>query len=422
VREQRPPLTKRLRPGHWMTLDFLMAAVMGLSSLVAGVHGNRLGALPVAGAFALIVFLSVGLRRLRPVLAFGALAVLNGLGTVSPRIAIDGVVPLAMAYVLYMVTVASSRRASVIALAVGLAEIVGVSVAIHYHRLPDTSAAVFLGTLAMVIAWLTGYSVRQRRAYVEMLQVQAASSAVAQERLRIARELHDVVAHSMSVVAVQAGFGQYVIDESPADAREALGAIQATSREALAELRRMLGVLRQQDSRPDPGASAAPLAPEPGLGELPRLIERTRGAGIDVSLIQWGTVREVPAGIGVSAYRIIQEALTNIVRHAGSGARADVIVGHGYDSLRIEVTDDGGSPASLAARSPGSGHGSGHGLIGMRERVQLCAGELEAGPLPTGGFRVFARLPVPALPAPAAASAAAPMPTAQSAGPLELAR
>jgi signal transduction histidine kinase len=398
-----------------MVLDFLLAVIMGLSSQTAGLHSDRSGVLPVAVVFALVVFLSVGLRRLRPALTFGALAVLNGLGAVSPHVAIDVTALLAMAYVLYTVTVASSRRASVIALAVGLAEIVAVTVAIHQHRLPDTSAPVFLGTLAMVIAWLTGYSVRQRRAYAEMLQVQAASSAVAQERLRIARELHDVVAHSMSVVAVQAGFGQYVIDESPADAREALGAIQATSRDALAELRRMLGVLRQQD----PGDATAPLAPEPGLVELPRLIQRTRGAGIEVSLTQWGTAREVPAGIDVSAFRIIQEALTNVVRHAGSGAQADVVVGHGYDSLMIEVTDDGGSVAPLAARSPGTGHGSGHGLIGMRERAQLCAGELEAGPRPAGGFRVFARLPVPALTSlmPAPAPEAGPSPA-----PLELAR
>jgi signal transduction histidine kinase len=418
-----------------MVLDFLLAVIMGLAGLLDSMHGDRSAMLPAAAAFALIIFASVGLRRLRPALAFAALAALNGLGTVSPWIASDAWSFLAMAYVLFIVTVTRSRRASLMALAVALAEISGFGVAIHYHWLPDVSGSgpVFLGTLAMVIAWMTGYSVRQRRAYVEMLQVQAASSAVAQERLRIARELHDVVAHSMSVVAVQAGFGQYVIDESPADAREALGAIQATSRDALAELRRMLGVLRQQDNEQGPGASAAPLTPEPGLGELSRLIQRTRSAGIDVSLAQWGTLREVPAGIDVSAYRIVQEALTNVVRHAGSGVRADVVVGHGFDSLTIEVTDDGGIPAPLAAcsaRSPGTGQGSGHGLVGMRERAQLCAGELQAGPLPTGGFRVFARLPVPALPIPAPAPAptlataptAAPMATAQSPASLELAR
>ena len=429
MRQQRPPLTKRLRPGHWMTLDFLLAALIGLASLLDGKDGDRPAMLPVAAAIALVVFLSVGLRRLRPAFAFGTLAVLNGLGTVSPWIHSGAWSLLAMAYVLFIVTAASSRRAGVMALAVGLAEICGDAVAIHYHRLPDVSstAPVFLGTLAMVIAWLTGYSARQRRAYAEMLQAQAASSAVAQERLRIARELHDVVAHSMSVVAVQAGFGQYVIDESPADAKEALGAIQATSRDALAELRRMLGVLRQHDSQQGPGSPAAPLAPEPGLGEVPRLIQRTRGAGVDVSLTQRGTVRDVPAGIDVSAYRIIQEALTNVVRHAGSGARADVVVGHGYNVLTIEVTDDGGSFAPQAPRSSGSGHG----LIGMRERAQLCAGELQAGPLPAGGFRVLARLPVPALPAAAPAratvpapghAAPAPGPAAPAPAPLELAR
>ena len=191
---------------------------------------------------------------------------------------------------------------------------------------------------------MTGYSVRQRRLYVVTLQQQAASSAVAEERLRIARELHDVVAHSMSVIAVQAGYGQYVIDASPDGARDALGAIQATSRDALEEMRRMLGVLRQQDVTPSPAridpaagqapawrrsggrrqrqVGQAPLAPAPGLAGLDRLIERTRGAGVQVTLEVAGHARPAPAGVDLSAYRIIQEALTNVVRHAGTGARA----------------------------------------------------------------------------------------------------
>jgi len=283
------------------------------------------------------------------------------------------------------------------------------------------------------------------------LQHQAASSAVAEERLRIARELHDVVAHSMSVIAVQAGYGQYVIDSNPADARNALGAIQATSRDALEEMRRMLGVLRQQDAAPgpalaDPGdgtagragdgtagrsgdgtdarsgdghprtpasvpmgpgltrAEPAPLAPAPGLADLDRLIQRTRGAGVQVTVERSGHVRVVPAGVDLSAYRIIQEALTNVVRHAGGGVRCTISLGYLDEVLAVRVTDDGGGspalvPAGIRAGMPGRipmAAGTGHGIIGMRERANLCGGEFSAGPLPAGGFQVTAALPLPA--------------------------
>jgi signal transduction histidine kinase len=280
---------------------------------------------------------------------------------------------------------------------------------------------------AMVIAWMSGYSVRQRRLYAQTIQEQATSSAVAEERLRIARELHDVVAHSMSVIAVQAGYGQYVIDTSPGDAREALGAIQATSRDALEEMRRMLGVLRQQDTAPvapaapgmpgmpgpadgaAPGAPSAPgtpggprtpgapLAPAPGLANLGRLVDRTCGAGVEVSVECSGEVKAVPAGVDLSAYRIIQEALTNVVKHAGNGAHCTVSLDYLEDALDVQVTDDGGSlvlsPAS--PRPPGlPAAGAGHGIIGMRERALLCGGDFSAGALPDGGFAVNATLPL----------------------------
>jgi signal transduction histidine kinase len=398
--QPRPPLTKRMRRRHWMAIDFVVAGILALSCLLAGIHSDSPGSTPVAMAYAGVVFLAVGLRRRGPLPAFGVLAAVAALATVFPRIGVTTVALLAMAYVLYLVTVTSPRSTSIAGLGLSLAEMLGIVLAIHNHHMANESIPGFPGTLALVVAWMTGYSVRQRRAYVEMLQVQAASSAVAEERLRIARELHDVVAHSMSVIAVQAGFGQYVIDASPANAREALGAIQATSRDALAELRRMLGVLRQQDASP----SSAPLTPECGLGELDGLVRRTAGAGIEVRLSRTGTVRELPAGIDVSAYRIIQESLTNVVRHAGSGARCEVAVSYGPDVVGIEVTD-GGGPArpGPAAHCPGSGHG----LIGMRERVSLCGGQLTAGPLSSGGFRVSARLPVPVMAGPELAGLAA---------------
>jgi signal transduction histidine kinase len=280
--------------------------------------------------------------------------------------------------------------------------------------------------LFAIIAWFTGFIVRQRRRYALRLQDEAASKAVAEERLRIARELHDVVAHSMSVIAVQAGYGQYVIGTQPADARNALGAIQATSREALDEMRRMLGALRQADETDAPppavpdaagGAEAAPLYPAPGLADLDRLISRTASAGVRVDLTCCGRPRELPASIDLSAYRIVQEALTNVVKHARTSS-CQVLIGYGQDELVLEVTDNGaGVPAdgaavpalagAVAAHQGGSAlptadaapawprDGSGHGIIGMRERVSLLGGEFSAGPRPGYGFGVTAHIPLP---------------------------
>jgi signal transduction histidine kinase len=446
-----------MRRGHWMAIDFVVAGFLALCALAAGLHGaavvsgvnagpvpaavHRVSTNPVPAVVVCVVvlFLAVGLRRLGPLPAFGVLAAVVALAWVSASVGIASVALIGMAYVLYLVTVTSTRRTGIASLGLGLAEILGIVAAIHSHVVINGSVLGFPGTFGMIVGWLSGYSVRQRRAYVEVLQVQAASSAVAQERLRIARELHDVVAHSMSVIAVQAGFGQYVMDTSPADTREALGAIQATSREALAELRRMLAVLRQQDGT----AAAAPLAPECGLAELDRLVSRTGLAGVQVSLARLGVPRDLPAGIDVSAFRIIQESLTNVVRHAGGGARCAVAVAYEQDALTIEVADDGGRhprqaadtahspgrpgvPCSSLAGLPGAAHpypyftGSGHGLIGMRERVQLCGGILNAGPLAAGGFRVWARLPIPAFLA--APAAPVPGPATSSEPELELIR
>ncbi len=336
---------------------------------------------------------------------------------------------LADAYVLYTVTVQGGRRAGTTALALLLAAMIVLTLAVNLGRNRDAGAGVFIPvSLASIIACLIGYSMRQRSRYAVGLQLEAASRAVSEERLRIARELHDVVAHSMSVIAVQAGYGQYVIDASPDDARDALGAIQATSREALEEMRRMLGVLRQDEpSGPleDPAdllashsvrggerESPAPLAPAPGLAGLDRLLERTRGAGVRVSSQIEGPARPAPAGVDLSAYRIIQEALTNVVRHAGTGAACTVSLSYAEAGLSLRVADDGGGAGGSGAFGPApdiEAAGTGHGLIGMRERVHLCGGTFSAGPLPGGGFAVTAALPLPAVvPAAAVPEAAGP--------------
>ena len=223
------------------------------------------------------------------------------------------------------------------------------------------------------------------------------------------------------MVAVQAGFGEYVFDQEPAQAREALGAIQHVTREALADMQRLLGVLRQDgtgqplDGQPAGGQEPArqlQLAPAPGLADLDRLVSTTAGAGVRVNVTRTGEHRDVPAGIDQSAFRIVQEALTNVVKHSGATA-CRVDVGYERAGLSVEVTDHGGGPAagrarSLAAREP---NGTGHGILGMRERVSLCGGEFTAGPLPERGFRVAARFPLPALSGQALPRPAIPGPT-----------
>ena len=210
-----------------------------------------------------------------------------------------------------------------------------------------------------------------------------ADRAVTEERLRIARELHDVVAHTMSVVAVHAGTGRMVADDDPAAARQALATIETTTRSALSEMRRMLGMLRSSD-----GGGPGTLAPAPGLGDLDALVADVVRSGVTVEVRVEGDRGPVPAGVDLAAYRIVQEALTNVIKHAGQ-VRATVVVRYSGDAITVEVDND--APVHGDARPAGSTVG--HGLVGMRERVAMYDGDLHAGPCPSGGFHVAARLP-----------------------------
>jgi signal transduction histidine kinase len=219
-------------------------------------------------------------------------------------------------------------------------------------------------------------------AAAEAAQAEQVRQALAEERSQIARELHDIVAHAMSVIAVRSGVARMVIDTDPQQAREALAIIETTTRRSLAEMRLLVSVLR------DPRDTDAELSPAPGLGDLDRLVSDTAVAGVAVDLRIDGDVRPLPPVADLSAYRIVQEALTNVVRHAGP-TRAHVLISYRAGGLSIEVTDDGrDGPSPSAARN-----GSGHGLIGMRERAALFGGELSAGPH-AAGFRVRASLPM----------------------------
>jgi signal transduction histidine kinase len=469
-------------PKHWAALDYTAGGLttlvlflevrraLGRANFPPDLAVTRYWPVPLAGPVAVLLVLAAGfavaLRRRQPVFMLGVLLVgafLTSTLTVPDASALTYFLPVA--YVLYLVAATfETKRDAVRVLVAVYVTLLAVAIVLMFGAGHGSNGSTLIPVvLCVIIAWTSGYSVRQRRRYAVRLQDEAASKAVAQERLRIARELHDVVAHSMSVIAVQAGYGQYVIDSQPGDARAALGAIQATSREALDEMRRMLGALRQADdadarggvagagggsvlagagsgpgsgSRPGwpagPGAPAggvsAPLYPAPGLADLDRLVARTSGAGVRVDVTRFGRPRDVPASIDLSAYRIVQEALTNVVKHARTSS-CRVLLGYREDELTIEVTDDGAGmpaaePASAAPMSrtgtalmsrtgvgvldgapprPDAGPapvaslpGGGHGIIGMRERVTLLGGEFSAGPLPGYGFRVSARIPLPA--------------------------
>jgi signal transduction histidine kinase len=440
-------VTARLGPRHWAALDYAAGAVIAVI-LVATIGQSLRQAFPapfrshyflppdslLGLGLAVVAGVAVALRRRSPVLMLGVLLADSLVVTALVRPHARSLVFfLPVAYVLYLVAASyEHRRDAARVLAAVSFTLMADSVLMLGSGSSNVGSPISIA-LCVIIVWTAGYIVRQRRRYAVRLQDEAASKAVAQERLRIARELHDVVAHSMSVIAVQAGYGQYVIDTQPGDAHAALGAIQATSHEALDEMRRMLGALRQADETDapagQPGRAAgppgartrAPLFPAPGLGELDRLVARTAGAGVQVEVRRAGRPRVLPASIDLSAYRIVQEALTNVVKHAHTNS-CRVLIGYGDDQLTIEVVDNGaGLPVpelagagvsrhGAAARNgsavvaPGTGGapggrdpvvGAGHGIIGMRERMTLLGGEFSAGPLPGYGFRVSASIPLP---------------------------
>ncbi|GAA4563207.1 sensor histidine kinase [Micromonospora coerulea] len=295
----------------------------------------------------------------------------------------------------------------------GMVAAVGVVLAALQIRGPGAwwASAIYFGLVTGAV-WLVGLNVRTRRLYVLTLEERAATlerereaearAAVAEERTRIARELHDVVAHSMAVMIVQADGARFTIDRDPATAREAVKVVADTGRQALEEMRRLVGVLREP-SRPEPvaapgavgasdgdGWSAEPVHRRPALVELPELLDRFRAAGLRIGWRVTGEPVALPPGLELTVYRVVQEALTNALKHAGVGAAVDLDLGYSDDAVLVRVVDDGrGRPMVRPAPS------GGHGLLGMRERVSVYDGGLTAGPRLAGGWRVEVRLPLP---------------------------
>ncbi|MFF4080241.1 sensor histidine kinase [Streptomyces sp. NPDC001777] len=400
--------------GHPLALD----AALALAVLVAMIIGSFVhpgapdGAVfatrrPGAGSMLLMVLGAVALiwRRRHPMAVLAATAGL----TVVELMRSDPPAPVVACTVIALYTVAA-RTDRPTTWRVGLLTMAALTAAAMFFGAAPWYSQENFGVFAWTgMAGAAGDAVRSRRAFVDAIRERAeraertrdeeARRRVAEERLRIARDLHDVVAHHIALVNVQAGVAAHVMDKRPDQAKEALAHVREASRSALDELRATVGLLRQS------GDPAAPTEPAPGLAVLDDLVDTVRRAGLPVEVACTDRRPPLPAAVDLAAYRVIQEALTNVRKHAGPGARAEVSVVRVGPTAEITVIDNGvGDGGCCAANAPdgGDGHGrpggggGGHGLLGMRERVTALGGTLTAGPRYGGGFRVHAILPVKA--------------------------
>ncbi|PVE07149.1 sensor histidine kinase [Streptomyces scopuliridis] len=382
--------------GHPTGVDSFWAVLLfGLSLLWVVQENQGVAAIPLV----LLLSLSVALRRRAPE---KVLLLMLALGLAQLALDVQSnPADFAMLVIIYTVAAQGGPRwASRLALAGGL-----LASPLSQLRWPEEGigtasrvAVAIVLSVPFALAWVLGDSVRTRRAYFDQLEERAtrlekereaqAKVAVAAERARIARELHDVVAHNVSVMVVQADGAAYVLDAAPDQAKQALETISSTGRQALAEMRRLLGVLRTGDAK-----ESGEYVPQPDVGQIEDLVEKVRGAGLTVDFRIEGTPRPLPSGVELTAYRIVQEALTNSRKHGGPDVGASVRLVYFDDGLGLLVEDDGRG-AAHELYEDGGADGRGHGLIGMRERVGMVGGTLDAGPRPGGGFRISALLPL----------------------------
>jgi signal transduction histidine kinase len=388
--EQRLGIAARLRGLDARLVDGLLGfliAVVSLPGILPAIEGSRRDHDLWSAGLILLMTLPIAYRRIHPDLVM----MTTGFATVSyyalgyP----DTLAALGTLIALYSVAAHGNRRLAIQAL---IGTVIGLSISVLVAGAEELTLQILISNYIIYgTAWVIGDNVRTRRAYTHELEARASRlegerksqsrAAVIDERRRIAREMHDVVAHNVSVMVVQAGAARRVIDASPDDARDALSSIETTGRQALAEMRRLTGVLRSEKETDD--------APQPGLGSLEKLVEQTRDAGLPVDVVVQGLPYELPQGADLSAFRIVQEALTNSLKHAGP-SHAVVLLKYFPSKLEVRVTDDGRGAAQRLA----NGSLSGHGLIGMRERVAMFGGDLKSGPLPGGGYEVQATLPL----------------------------
>ncbi|MFB6726444.1 sensor histidine kinase [Kribbella sp. NPDC056345] len=381
-------LTARPLPARSKAFDLLFAGALGVTAGFLGLAQARWG-----GVVGLAMLGPLIWRRTHPELVFfgvSAVAVLQWLAAVELQ---PGNIGLIVA--LYAISVYGDIRFSRIALGVGC---LGVLMAVsRYWSSSDwrqqVTMMVALGALVFGV-WAFGERRRTRGLYVAQLEERAVQAertrdresklAVSAERTRIAREIHDVVAHGLSIMIVQADGGLYAADQSPEAAKKALATIGDTGRASLTEMRKMLGLLKADEQNVlDPNQPR----PQPGVSSLPELIENVRDAGLSVDYQVTGTPRDLPALLGLTAYRIVQEGLTNTLKHAGPGARTSVTLDFGREMLTVVVTDDGRGGGVAPSTEPG------HGLVGMHQRASVSGGTVNAGPKAGGGYEVIAKLP-----------------------------
>jgi len=371
----------------------LLVLAPSLGSVLAGPDRVTGPLLWLAVALALMQSLPLVARRRWPLGVLAVTATAEALALIFLPLN-GGPGSLGLAVALYTVASRVERRVS-LRLAVLIASVNAVILLVSaLLGRPNSWPTLFILTAFVFASWSLGDNIRTRRAYLAGLEERARRleqekeenirRAAQDERTRIARELHDVVAHHISAIAVQAGAGAEIVERDPQRAREVLWFIQDTSRAALAEMRAMLNVLHSDESGGD-------RTPQPTLAQIERLVNESRAAGLPVTLQVEGTPQPLPEALDVSAYRIVQEALTNTLKHAGP-AHARVVVRYKPDALELEISDDGRGAENI---SPGAD--AGRGLIGMRERVALFGGELETGPVPGHGFLVRASFPLKAV-------------------------
>ncbi|MFF8834412.1 sensor histidine kinase [Streptomyces sp. NPDC015130] len=379
---------------------FWAVVLLGISLLWVGTASVTVGHPLAFGGVAVLLSLAVALRRRAPE---KMLLLTVALGLVQLALGLEPfIADFAMLVIVYTVAAHDGPRwASRLALAGGLSAATLSALRWPMDGIESVAATIFftvIMTVPFALAWVLGDSLRTRRAYFAQLEERAfrleqereaqAKVAVAAERARIARELHDVVAHNVSVMVVQADGAAYVMDSSPETAKQALETISTTGRQALAEMRRLLGILRTGEHQ-----EAGEYVPQPDVRQIEDLVEQVRGAGLTVDFAIEGSPRPLPSGVELTAYRIVQEALTNTRKHGGPDVGASVRLVYFDDGLGLLVEDDGrGAPQEMY--EDGGADGRGHGLIGMRERVGMVGGTLDAGPRPGGGFRISALLPL----------------------------
>lgn len=378
------PLARR----YWFDVLILAAIGLGLTAVVAERNhpDGPLGPFWFDLLWIWVILVPLFARRRFPFGAPVAVGAAVVIGTfVDPRLTPFAFVTfLAGCSAVFLVGLLRDRHRAVAGLVVVLGVEVLVAVKDPQGNLDGFIAASLIFTILWTIAFALGSKLqeadeaKERAARAEREREERARAAVSEERARIARELHDVVGHSVSVMTVQASAVRRLLRPEQEREREALLIVEQTGREALAEMRRMVGVLRRPEEAPA-------LAPQPSLEHIGKLVEHAREAGLPVELHVEGEPVQLPVGLDLTAYRLVQEGLTNALKHARA-ERAEVLVRYGEDHIELTVSDNG--------KGAGNGDGSGHGLVGMRERVSVYGGELEAGPRAKGGYRLRAKLPL----------------------------